>query len=172
MKRPIVCKIPKTTTMRTEKWQIQKSSYKTTDEIKAACNQLQAKDQADYEVRSNGDHIWVEVDQRKKHYWSPMLRLRLVKAENETRIEGKIAENPLLWAFFVMIKIASIFIFVLSGVIAWYKFNLGYNFNVQLFVMFVMVSVWFAMYLVAEQYKRKGARQIDALYHFVDAISA
>lgn len=158
--------------MRTEKkLQFEKTSPKTAEEIKAVCNRLQAND-ADYDIRSNGNHIWVEVEPRKKQYWSPMLHLLLVKSENETRIQGKFAENPVLWAIFTMVKIASVFIFVLSGIIVWLKLNLGYNFNVQLFVMFGMISVWFGMYLIAERYKRKGAGQIAELYDFVDTIAA
>ncbi len=152
--------------------EFRKSSSRTTDEIKAACTRFTDRDAPDYEIRSNGDRIWVEVDGRKKQYWSPMLRLRLIAAGHGTRIEGKIAENPLLWAVFVMIKIASVFIFALSGVVAWFKFNLGYNFNVQLFVMFGMISVWFGMYLAAERYKRRGAGQIAELRQFVERIAA
>jgi len=147
----------------------EKITPKTVQEVKAACDKAC---HADYDVRSNGNHIWVEIEPRKKQYWSPMMHLRIVDNENETRIKGEFAENPVLWAIFTMVKIASVFIFVLSGIIAWLKFNLGYNFNVQLFVMFGMVSVWFAMYLVSERYKRKGAQQIAELYDFVDAIAA
>jgi hypothetical protein len=173
MESPIVYKNNKSTVMRTEKkFQFEKSSPKTAEQIKAACDRMQSVNQADYEIRSNGNHIWVEVEPGKKQYWSPMMHLRLVKSENETRIKGEFAENPLLWAVFTMVKIASVFIFALSGVIAWLKYSLGYNFNMQLFVMFGMVSVWFAMYLISERYKRKGAGQIKELYDFVDAIAA
>jgi len=149
----------------------EKSSPKTAEQIKAACK-IKSGSQADYDIRSNGNHIWVEIEPRKKQYWSPMMHLRIVDNENETRIKGEFAENPLLWVIFTMVKVASVFIFALSGIIAWLKFNLNYNFNVQLFVMFGMVSVWFAMYLVSERYKRKGAQQIAELYDFVDAIAA
>lgn len=101
-----------------------------------------------------------------------MLHLRLIKTENETKIKGQFGENPALWLVFLGVKLSSIGIFILSGIIAYLKYSLGYNFNVQLFVMFGMVSVWFAMYLTSERYKRKGAKQIAELRDFVDGIAA
>lgn len=152
--------------------QFEKSSTKTTAEIKAACQKIQSVEQPAYDIRSNGDHIWVEVDDQRKQYWSPMLHLRLVNADNETRIKGEFAENPILWIVFTALKVSSVGIFILSGIVAWLKFNLGYNFNAQLFVMFAMVSVWFAMHLAAERYRRKGAKQIEQLHDFVNCIAA
>lgn len=149
----------------------EKATKKTAEEIKAEIQQAN-RNKPDYEIRSNGDHIWVEIEPHKKQYWSPMLHLRLVKAENETRIKGQFGENPALWLVFLGIKLSSIGIFILSGIIAYLKYSLGYNFNVQLFMMFGMVSVWFAMYLTSERYKRKGAKQIAELRDFVDGIAA
>ncbi|MFT3793786.1 hypothetical protein [Flavobacterium sp.] len=149
----------------------EKSTPKTTEQIKAAIRQADAN-QSDYQIRSNGDHIWVEIEPEKKQYWSPMLHLRLVKSENETRIKGKFGENPLLWLVFLGVKLSSIGIFALSGIIAYLKYRLDYNFNTQLFVMFGMVSVWFAMYLASERYRRKGKQQIADLRDFVDGIAA
>ncbi len=149
----------------------EKSSNKTAEEIKAACQKISATP-SDYDIRSNGNHIWIEVENRKKQYWSPMLHLRLDGTDKETRIRGEFAENPLLWLIFLGIRLSSVGIFALSGIIAWLKYNLGYNYNVQLFVMFGMVTVWFAMYLVSERYKRKGAAQMQELQQFVDCIAA
>lgn len=150
----------------------EQSTPKTAEEIKAKIQNSTLSGQSDYEIRDNGNHIWIAIEPEKKHYWSPMLHLRLVKSENETRIIGKFGENPLLWLIFLVLKISSIGIFVLSGFIAYLKYSLGYNYNLQLFVMFGMVTVWFAMYLASERYKRKGAGQVKELREFVDAIAA
>lgn len=145
----------------------EKSTSRTSAEIKTAMQQLNSE----YEIRSNGDHIWVEIDAQKKQYWSPMMHLQLEKSENETRIKGQFGENPLLWLVFLALKISSIGIFIISGIIAYLKFELAYNFNVQLFVMFGMVSVWFAIHLVSERYKRKGAKKRYGFHEFVNHIA-
>jgi len=151
----------------------EKATPKSTDEIKAACERIKSYEQQDFDIRSNGNHIWVEVGEKKQHYWSPMLHLKLEKSEDDhTFIKGEFAENPLLWVAFLAIKIASIGIFILSLGIAYFKWNSGWNFNTELFLMFAMVTVWFTMYLTSENYKRKGARQIEKLHEFVDAIAA
>lgn len=155
------------------KTHFEKTTPKSTDEIKAACDRIKSYEQQDFDIRSNGNHIWVEVGEKKQHYWSPMLHLKLEKSgDDRTYIKGEFAENPLLWVAFLAIKIGSIGIFFLSLVIAYFKWNAGWNFNTELFLMFAMVTVWFTMYLTSENYKRKGASQIKKLHEFVDAIAA
>ena len=101
-----------------------------------------------------------------------MLHLRIIRDENHTRIRGEFAKNPMLWVAFLALRISSIAVFALSGLIAWYKYNLGYNFNVQLFVMFGMVSLWFGLYLLSESVKMRGRKQRAELVDFVDSIAA
>jgi len=151
----------------------EKASPKTAEEIKAACERIKSYDQQDYDIRSNGNHIWVEVGENKQQYWSPVLHLEIEKSEtNFTSIKGQFAESPLLWIVFLATKFISIAVFILALGIAYYKWSSGWNFNTELFVMFGMVSVWLAMFLISESYKRKGAGQIKKLHDFVDAIAA
>ncbi|GEP49414.1 hypothetical protein FNO01nite_00860 [Flavobacterium noncentrifugens] len=152
----------------------EKASPKSSEEIKAACERIMSYDQQDYDIRSNGNHIWVEVGENKQQYWSPVLHLKIEKseAENHTFIKGQFAESPVLWLVFLAAKFISVGIFIVSLVIAYYKYASGWNFNTELFLMFGMVSVWFALFLISENYKRKGAGQIKKLYDFVDAIAA
>jgi len=148
----------------------EKSSLRTTEEIKAACDKIQSA-KIDYDIRSNGNHIWVELGAKKQQYWSPMLHLRLERADDKTFIKGEFAENPVLWIVFLVTQLLSIAIFAISFIVAYYKYQSGWNFNPELFIMFAMVSVWFGIYLLSERYKRKGSRQIEELHDFVDAIA-
>jgi Flp pilus assembly protein TadB len=150
----------------------EKASPRTAEEIKAVCDKMQLNAKKDYDIRSNGNHIWVEVGEKKQQFWSPMLHLRLEKSENQTCIKGEFAENPGLWLTLHAIQLVSIAIFITSLVAAYFKYNAEWNFNPELFIMFGMVSVWFALYLVSQRYKRKGARQIEELHDFVDYIAA
>lgn len=157
----------------------EKTSARSAAEIKAACSKIRDNDQYAYDIRSNGNHIWVEVGKKKQQYWSPMLHMRLenvVASESErlyqTNIKGEFAENPLMWVVFLAVKILSIAVFAVALIVAYFKQRAGWNFNPELFIMFGMVSVWFGMYLISEHYKRKGARQIAALHDFVDCIAA
>jgi hypothetical protein len=61
---------------------------------------------------------------------------------------------------------------VIAVIVAYFKYRSGWNYNPELFIMFGMVSVWFAMYLISERYKRKGAKQLEALHDFVEYIAA
>ena len=151
----------------------EKASTRSAEEIKAACGKLQS-DKEDYDIRLNGNHIWVEMGEKKQQYWSPMLHLRLENAADKTsvKIKGEFAENPMLWTVFLVTQILSIAIFIIALIVAFYKYAAGWNFNPELFIMFAMVSVWFFMHLISERYKRKGARQVEELHDFVDYISA
>ena len=158
-------------TDRKHKTIFKKSTAKTTDEIKSAVHSLKLQ-QSDYQIRSNDNHIWVAFEGEKKQLWSPTLHLWFEKSDSKIIISGQFGESPLLWLIFLGLKISSIGIFIVSGIIAYYKQELGYNFNIQLFVMFAMVSGWFAMYLASENYKKKGAKQRHGFYDFVDRLAA
>jgi hypothetical protein len=112
------------------------------------------------------------MSEKKQQYWSPMLHLHIENVENKTSIKGEFAENPMLWATFLVSQIASIAIFSLALLVACYKYSADWNFNTELFIMFGMVSAWFFLHLISERYKRKGARQVSALHDFVNYIAA
>jgi hypothetical protein len=150
----------------------EKASARTPEEIKAVCSQLQSTAKTEYDIRSNGNHIWVELGKKKQQYWSPMLHLRLENFENQTNIKGEFAENPMLWIVFLITQLASIAVFLIALVIGYFKYRAGWNFNPELFIMFAMVTIWFALHLISERYKRKGKRQIAELHDFVDHIAA
>jgi hypothetical protein len=147
-----------------------KSSTRSAEEIKAACEQIKSG-QKGYDIRSNGNHIWIEVARKRQQYWSPMLHLHLRNSDDKTFIKGEFAENPTLWLAFVITQIISIVVFVIALVVAYFKYRADWNFNPELFLMFAMVTVWFTLHLISERYKRKGARQIQELHNFVDAIA-
>lgn len=149
----------------------EKATPKTTNEIKAHCEAIRSN-KDEYDIRSNGNHIWVELGEKKQQYYSPMLHLRLVDADNKTFIKGEFAENPVLWIAFVVSQIASVLVFLVALVVAYFKYDAGWNFNPELFLMFAMVTVWFAIHLLSENFKKKGKRQIEKLHAFVDHIAA
>ena len=149
----------------------EKATPKSKAEIKAACEKIQLTAE-EFDIRSNGNHIWVEFGENKQQYFSPMLHLRLVDSDDQTRIKGEFAENPMLWIAFVAIQIASVFVFAISGIVGYFKYNADWNFNAELFLMFAMMTVWFTIHLVSENFKKKGKRQIEKLHQFVDYIAA
>lgn len=149
----------------------EKSSARSAAEIKAAAEKIQST-AADFDIRSNGNHIWVEFGEKKQQYYSPMLHLRLVDNENQTFIKGEFAENPLLWIAFVVAQVSSALAFLIAAVVVYFKYNAGWNFNLELFLMFAMISVWFAIHLLSEHFKKKGKLQIEKLQQFVERIAA
>jgi hypothetical protein len=149
----------------------EKATPRTKEEIKAAAEKVQSTEE-DFDIRSNGNHIWVELGEKKQQYWSPMLHLRLVDSEDKTCIKGEFAENPLLWLAFIVTQIASALVFLVALIVAYFKYDAGWNFNAELFLMFAMVTVWFAIHLVSENFRKKGKRQIEKLHQFVDHIAA
>lgn len=149
----------------------EKASPKTAEEIKESCDWVKTTAKTEFDIRSNGNHIWVELGEKKQQFWSPMLHLRIDDSNEKTSIKGEFAENPVLWIVFLVTKLVSISIFIIAMLVAYLKYRSNWNFNPELFIMFGMVSVWFAMYLISENYKRKGARQIEELHNFVDYIA-
>ena len=149
----------------------EKTSSRTAEEIKTVCSKIQAT-KSNFDIRSNGNHIWVELGETRQQYWSPMLHLRIENTNNQTSIKGEFAENPKLWVIFLVTQIVSVALFIIALIVAYFKYKSGWNFNPELVIMFGMVSVWFAVYLLSVSYKRMGSRQIEELHDFVDYIAA
>lgn len=148
-----------------------KTSQKTAEEIKASCDWIKKTAATEFDIRSNGNHIWVESGEKKQQFWSPMLHLHLDDSLDKTHIKGEFAENPMLWLVFLLTRLLSTMIFVIALIVVYLKYRSGWSFNLELVIIFAMVSVWFVTYVISENYKRKGARQIEELHHFVDYIA-
>lgn len=115
-------------------------------------------------VKVKHNHIWLNVAESKKEYWSPHLHLELEpKSENETHIRGLFGPEPTLWTFFMFLHFIVAGVFIIFSAIAYSNSVLKAPITMDLVVLVLMVFVWFLLYFIAKQIRHKGNNQMNEL---------
>ena len=118
-------------------------------------------------IKINHNHIWMNIPQTKRHYWSPHLHLELEsKNANETHIRGLFGPDPTLWTLFMFLHFIVAGIFIIFSIIAYSNYVLKTPTTMNLMVMLLMVFVWFLLYFLAKQIRFKGNGQRNELEIF------
>ncbi|HLF51137.1 hypothetical protein [Flavobacterium sp.] len=120
------------------------------------------------------NHIWLDISDSKKEYWSPHLHLELEeKSENETHIRGLFGPEPTLWTFFMFLHFIIAGVFVIFTGIAYSNHVLKSPIQMNLVVMGLMVIIWFLLYFIAKQIRFRGHEQMNDLEKvFLEIIAA
>ena len=118
----------------------------------------------DCNLKIKHNHIWMNIPEAKREYWSPHLHLELEsKDSNETHIRGLFGPEPTLWTLFMFLHFMVAGIFVIFGAIAYSNFVLKQPTTMNLIVMVLMIVVWFLLYFIAKQIRFKGNQQMNEL---------
>jgi hypothetical protein len=118
----------------------------------------------DCHLKTKHNHIWMNMPDGKREYWSPHLHLELeAKDTNETHIRGLFGPEPTLWTLFMFLHFMVAGIFVIFSAIAYSNYMLKLPTTIDLFVMLLMVIVWFLLYFIARQIRFKGYKQMNEL---------
>ena len=142
--------------------------YKDIDESLEAVRQkfenYKNTKKADCLVKIKHDHIWINIPDEKREYWSPHLHLELEpKDNNGTHIRGLFGPEPTLWTLFMFLHFMVAGIFVIFSGIAYSNYVLKQPTTMNLIVMALMVVVWFLLYFIAKQIRFKGNVQMNEL---------
>ncbi len=149
-----------------------KPSGKTPEQIKRACEQLESEQNADYIVKHNGKHIWIEVSEQKQEVWSPLLHLEVGEQNETTFVKGQYVENPVLWATLLVARLVTFAIFFLSAASLAFNWYSGRDFGTELLLMFATASTWFGLYLLGKWNRKLSSKQAAELRDFMDNMVA
>lgn len=118
----------------------------------------------DCHLKTKHNHIWMNMPEKKREYWSPHLHLELEpKEDGSTHIRGLFGPEPTLWTLFMFLHFMVAGIFIIFSTIAYSNYVLKQPTGIDLFVMFLMVIVWFLLYFIARQIRFKGNGQMNEL---------
>jgi len=110
-------------------------------------------------------HIWMNVPESKREYWSPHLHLELESNEtNGTHIRGLFGPEPTLWTLFMFLHFIVAGIFVIFSAIAYSNYVLKQPATMDLIVMLLMVIVWFLLYFIAKQIRFKQMNELEGKF--------
>ncbi|SDZ95989.1 hypothetical protein SAMN05443667_101434 [Flavobacterium gillisiae] len=118
----------------------------------------------DFSVKTGGTHIWLNIKDNKKSYYSPHLHLELEpKNENETHIRGLFGPDPTLWTFFMFLHFIIAGLFLTFSGIAYSDYVLKNSMTFDFIVIALMVFSWFLLYFIAKQIRENGHDQMNEL---------
>jgi hypothetical protein len=139
-------------------------STETVDDLKACFEKEKNNLSPDFKMNLVGNYIFLGIGLTKREYWSPNLQLELEEYEDgRTHIRGVFGPDPVLWTLFMFLHFVVAGIFLIFGVIAYSKYNLGESFQFDLAVMFVMTNIWFLLYFIARYNRSRGVGQAKEL---------
>lgn len=118
----------------------------------------------DFSVKTGGTHIWLNIKENKRAYYSPHLHLELEpKNENETHIRGLFGPDPTLWTFFMFLHFIIAGVFLIFSGIAYSDYVLKNSITFDLIVIGLMIFSWFLLYFIAKQIRENGHDQMNEL---------
>ena len=121
-------------------------------------------DLTDFAINVHENHIWFYVIGPKKRFWSPHLHLQLEpKTEKETHIRGLFGPDQTLWTFFMFLHFIVAGIFTIFAMFAYSNYSLKQSATLDVLIMLLMVIVWFLLYFIARQVRKKGNEQMNEM---------
>ena len=118
----------------------------------------------DYQLKTKHNHIWMNMPEAKREYWSAHLHLELEpKQDGGTHIRGLFGPDPTLWTLFMFLHFMVAGIFVIFSAIAYSNYVLKQPTTMNLVLMLLMVIVWFLLYFIAKQIRFRGNDQMNEL---------
>lgn len=149
-----------------------KSTTKSADDIKRACQTLETTYNSEYIVKHNGNHIWLEMGEAQQEVWSPLLHLELRNNAGETVVKGQYVENPVLWVFLLVMRTVAFVAFVTSSIFLYFKISASEPAGKELLFMFGAISLWFGLALLAQWNRRVSYKQAARLHALMENIVA
>mgnify|MGYP000846010405 CR=1 FL=1 len=121
-------------------------------------------DLTDFAINVHENHIWFYAVGIKKRYWSPHLHLQLEpKTEKETHIRGLFGPDQTLWTFFMFLHFIVAGIFTIFAMFAYSNYTLKQPVTLDVLIMLLMVIVWFLLYFIAREVRKKGNEQMNEM---------
>ncbi len=134
--------------------------------LKKFLKNLDKKD-CEYSYKISGNHIFIDVPEKKAHFWSPQLNLEVVNHDKGSVLNGLFAPKPTVWTFFMFLHVIIAVCFMVFFVIAYSKWSIGVTNYFSLGMCIVMVLLWFGLYFSGQIGKVKAKDQMNELRTFI-----
>lgn len=132
-----------------------------------ALKAFKEKEQSQFILKIIDDHVFIKLNNKALHFWSPQLQLELLDEPDGCSVHGLFGPNPTLWTFFMFLHFGVATIFIVLGVWAYSSAALGRPYSLQVGLMVFMVLLWFLLYMFGRFGRKKGKPQMNDLYAFM-----
>ncbi|HLV37982.1 GTP-binding protein [Xanthomarina sp.] len=125
-------------------------------------------EQEDFIVSRSDNHVFLRLPKHKQHFWSPQLHLEIDELEtNSSTVRGLFGPNPTVWTMFMFFHFFVAGLFIAFGVWAYTNWALKTTYALQVGMMFFMVIVWVALYVIGQLGKKVGMDEMRLLHGFM-----
>lgn len=126
------------------------------------------KEQDNFKVSRIDNHVFLKLPKNKQHFWSPQLHLEIDEIdENSCTIRGLFGPNPTVWTMFMFFHFIVAGLFIGFGVWAYTNWALKTSYALQISLMFFMVIIWIALYVIGQMGKKAGMEEMHLLHGFM-----
>ncbi|REG87532.1 GTP-binding protein [Winogradskyella sediminis] len=121
-----------------------------------------------YIVTRVDNHIFIKINKKDQHFWSPQLHLEITdNGDNNSIVKGLFGPNPTVWTMFMFFHFVVAALFFGLGVWAYTNFSLGNSYAIQVFLSLLMIVLWFTLYFAGRIGRTKGMPEMRQLHHFM-----
>ena len=114
-------------------------------------------------------HLFLRIERKDQHAWSPQLDLTCEQTENGTCVRGLYGPHPHIWTFFMLsylaIGIAALFIAMVGMV----RYNLDMNAN-MLWSLPILALLAIGLYIASQTGQKLGSKQTLILHHLCEEV--
>lgn len=126
------------------------------------------KEQDNFIVSRIDNHVFLKLPKNKQHFWSPQLHLEIDEIdENSCTIRGLFGPNPTVWTMFMFFHFIVAGLFIGFGVWAYTNWALKTSYALQISLIFFMVLIWIALYVIGQMGKKAGMEEMHLLHGFM-----
>lgn len=122
-------------------------------------------------VKRLGEHIFIKLNERENHFWSPQLHLEFEdKDDGSCKLYGIFGPNPTLWTFFMFVHFVIATLFIIVAIWAYSSASLHKEYHIQIIIMIVLIALWFVLYFAGRRGKKKGQPQMQQLFDYMQNV--
>jgi len=143
----------------------------TCDEIKERIEAKLSQGEQDCFAEYSNHHIFLKINPKEQHYWSPQLDLTCETQEEKegTMIKGLYGPHPHVWTFFMFSYLGLATLATFIGLIGLARLSLDLNSSI-LWIVPGLGLLGLILYISSQMGQKVGVEQTFVLHHFLEEV--
>jgi hypothetical protein len=128
-------------------------------------------DACKYRSRVVDNHVFIDIADKKSHFWSPQLHFEVIKGDdNSSTLKGLFGPKPQVWTLFMFVHFIVGTLFLGFGVLAYVRYRLGESLVFPIAMLVSLPLIWVLLYFLGSIGKETGKNQMKELHDFLITI--
>jgi len=127
-----------------------------------------ASEACKFKTKVSEDHFFIDVPEKKSHFWSPQLHFEIEKIdEKSSTIKGLFGPKPQVWTLFMFVHFIVATMFLGFGVMAYVRHRLDESLFFPVAMLIALPLIWVLLYFLGSIGKETGKSQMKELHDFL-----